>query len=141
MEDDLLQKTAARTVILERSLWAVAEADRDITPIFFERLFSRYPQQRRYFHHADSTCGAMVNEMIETLLGLAAGDGWVERSTQSLVLAHRCYGEILLAHYTDSIDMLIDSLAEVAGDRWSKQFETAWREQGSALKALIARVY
>jgi hemoglobin-like flavoprotein len=141
VEDDLILESAARAEILERSLWAVAEADRDITPIFFSRLFARYPEQRPSFHHADSTCGAMVNEMIETVVGLATGEDWVERSTQSLVMAHRCYGDIPLALYADSIDMLIDTLAEVAGDDWSEQFETVWREQGSALKTLIARVH
>lgn len=141
LENDLLAEDAATAVVLERSLWAVAEADRGITPIFFDRLFARYPEQRRSFHHANSTCGAMVNEMIETLLGLATGEDWVERSTQSLVMAHRCYGDIGLPLYADSIDMLIYTLAEVAGHGWSEAFDAAWREQGTALKAILARVY
>ena len=141
VKNDLLVGDAARADILERSLWAVAEADRDITPIFFDRLFARYPEQRRSFHHVDSTCGAMVNELIETLMGLATGEDWVERSTQSLVMAHRCYGDIGLPLYADSIDMLIDTLAEVAGHGWSKAFDAAWREQGAALKGILARVY
>ncbi len=141
VENDFLAGDAARADVLERSVWAVAEADRDITPIFFDRLFAHYPEQRRSFHRADSTCGAMVNEMIETLLGLATGEDWVERSTRSLVMAHRCYGDISLPLHADSIDLLIDTLAELAGHGWSKALDDASREPGAALKTIPARVY
>jgi hypothetical protein len=83
----------------------------------------------------------MVNELIETLMGLATGEDWVERSTRKLVIAHRCYGDIGLPLDADSIDMLIDTLAEVAEHRWSKAFDAAWPEQGAALKGILARVY
>lgn len=141
VENDLLVGDAARADVLERSLWAVAEVDRDITPIFFDRLFARYPEQRRSLHYADSTCGAMVNEMIETLMGLATGEDWLERWTQNPGMAHRCHGDIGLPLYADSIDMLIDTLARVAGHGWSKAFDAAWLEHGAALKGILARVH
>jgi len=42
-------------------------------------------------------------------------------------MAHRCSGDIGLPLYAGSIDMLIDTFAEVAGHGWSKPFDTAWR--------------
>jgi len=127
--------------ILEESLWFIAETGEDITPHFFGRLFARYPEQKQAFHHYDSTCGTMVNEMLESLLALAAHEEWVERSTQSLVIAHRCYGAITLPQYADSIDMLIDTLAELAADRWSDRHDKAWRAQANSLKAIVERAY
>lgn len=125
--------------ILEQSLYAVAETGEDITPHFFKRLFDRHPEQQAFFFHPDSTCGTMVNEMIELLMALAAGQQWVEGSTQSLVISHRCFADIDLPLYAESLDLLIDTMANLAAEQWTPQFDEAWRMQATRLNAIIAK--
>jgi len=127
--------------ILEQSLWAVAESGEDITPHFFKRLFESYPDQEKSFYHPADTCGTMVNEMIEMLMALAAEETWVDNSTRSLVMAHRCFGDIKLPLYAESLQLLIDTLADLASDNWTPEFDKAWRGQAERLSAIIKDAY
>ncbi len=137
-----MAQTAADTAdILEQALMAVAEADEDITPHFFRRLFERHPEQQASFYHPTVTCGTMVNEMIELLMALGAEERWVENSTQSLVMAHRCYGDIALPLYGESLDLLIDTFADLAGNRWTPEFDSAWRNVARRFKTIIEQAY
>src|SRR3546814_1673165 len=70
---------------LERSLEAVMEAGKDITPFFYDRFFALYPEQRANFYHFESTSGNMVNEMITSVLALASNEAWrAEEHTSEL---------------------------------------------------------
>ncbi|HEY9581057.1 MAG TPA: globin domain-containing protein [Rhizorhapis sp.] len=123
---------------LERSLEAVMEAGKDITPFFYDRFFALYPEQRANFYHFESTSGTMVNEMITSVLALASNEAWLTNSVQNFVAAHRSYGDIPPDAYARLLDVLVDTLAQVAGSRWTDEFETAWRWYVSGMKALIA---
>ena len=127
--------------ILEESLCAVAEADEDITPHFFDRFFAEHPEHRAEFFHPSITCGPMVNEMLENLMALAMQESWVRGNIQGLVIAHRSFGDIPLPIYGKTLDLLVDTLAKVAGDRWTPEFDAAWRNQCAILKDIIARAY
>src|SRR3546814_16575284 len=70
---------------LERSLEAVMEAGKDITPFFYDRFFALYPEQRANFYHFESTSGTMVNEMITSVLALASNEAWLTNSVQNFV--------------------------------------------------------
>ena len=131
----------ALAAILEESLYAVSANDEDITPRFFERFFALHPGQRANFFHPNITCGAMVNEILQSLLGLATQESWVPTSIQSLVIAHRSYGDIPLALYDEALDLLVETLALAAGERWTTQYDAAWRTQCAELKIMIARAH
>ncbi len=127
--------------ILEQSLYAVAEAGEDITPHFFERFFALHPDQQAMFFQPTVSCGAMVNEILESLIALAANEGWVSTSIHNLVIAHRCYGNFPLPLYAELLDLFIETLADLAGDRWSAEFEAAWRQTTAELYTLIAHAH
>lgn len=127
--------------ILEESLYAVTENGEDITPRFFDQFFALHPEQRANFFHPNITCGAMVTEILQSLLGLATRESWVPTSIQSLVIAHRSYGDIPLALYDEALDLLVDTLAIAAGERWTSAYDAAWRQQCAALKEMIARAH
>lgn len=131
----------ALATVLEESLYAVTADGEDITRRFFDRFFALHPDQRTNFFHPDSTCGAMVNEILQSLMGLATQEGWVPTSIQSLVIAHRSYGDIPLELYDEALDLLVDTLAAAAGDRWTAQYDAAWRQQCVQLKEMIARAH
>ncbi len=78
----------ALAAILEDSLHAVTANDEDITPRFFDQFFALHPEQRANFFHPTVTCGAMVTEILQSLMALATQESWVPTSIQSLVIAH-----------------------------------------------------
>src|SRR3546814_6562282 len=81
---------------------------------------------------------SMVNEMITSVLALASNEAWLTNSVQNFVAAHRSYGDIPPDAYARLLDVLVDTLAQVAGSRWTDEFETAWRWYVSGMKDLIA---
>lgn len=127
--------------VLEQSLYAVADAGEDITPHFFARFFARRPEQQALFFQPTVTCGAMVNEILDSLLALATREGWVDTSIHNLVIAHRCYGNFPLPLYAELLDTFVDTLAGLAGDRWSAEYDKAWRAVTADLLALITRAH
>lgn len=127
--------------VLERSLYAVAESGEDVTPHFFKRFFARHPDQEAMFFQPSVSCGAMVNEILESLIALATQEGWVETSIHNLVIAHRCYGNFPLPLYAELLDLFVETLADLAGPRWTAEFDAAWRQVAARLYALIARAH
>src|SRR3546814_3671630 len=93
------------------------EAGKDITPFFYDRFFALYPEQRANFYHFESTSGTMVNEMITSVLALASNEAWLTNSVQNFVAAHRSYGDIPPDAYARLLDVLVDTLDQVAGPR------------------------
>ena len=127
--------------VLEQSLFAVAEVGEDVTPHFFALLFARHPEQQPMFFQPAASCGAMVTEILESLLALAAQEPWVDSSIQNLVVAHRCYGDFPLPLYAEVLDLFVETLATLAAERWTSEFDGAWRQVTSQLFATIARLY
>src|SRR3546814_10271806 len=76
--------------------------------------------------------------MITSVLALASNEAWLTNSVQNFVAVHRSYGDIPPDAYARLLDVLVDTLAQVAGSRWTDEFETAWRWYVSGMKALIA---
>ena len=127
--------------VLEQSLHAAAHAGEDITPRFFARFFARHPDQQAMFFLPATSCPAMAFEILDTLLALAAGESWVSGSIHNLVMAHRCYGAFPVALYGDALEIYVDALAEMAGERWTADYDAAWRRVAADLLALIAHAH
>lgn len=138
-EWDLPPNTDA--AILEESLCVVADCGEDIVPHFFDRLFRLHPEQRANFPDPDTSYGSMVNEMLESILGLANQEAWVPTSVDSFIAAHRSYADIPLALYGETLDLLIDTLKGLAGERWKPAYSAAWQRQSILLKKLITRAF
>ncbi|WP_225008838.1 globin [Novosphingobium percolationis] len=119
------------------SLDAVAETDIDITPIFFERFFAAHPEHRDSFNRPQATQGAMVNEMIEYLAALEVNDPWALEAIDAMVAKHHSYGDISESVFDDALDILVETLEEVAGERWTAQNSARWRAQASRMKGRI----
>ena len=126
--------------ILAHSLDVIGEAGVDITPIFYEKFFAAYPEQKENFYQFESSSGMMVNEMLASVLALAAGEPWLTEFLQNIVIAHRSYGDIPGTAYADLLDLLVDSLADAAGPKWKEKFSLAWESQISEMKKLITQI-
>jgi hypothetical protein len=75
------------------------------------------------------------------LLALATREGWVTTSIHNLVVAHRCYGDFPLPLYAELLDLFVETLAGLAGERWSAEYDAAWRQVTAELYALIAKAH
>lgn len=127
--------------LMLQTLDAVAAADTDIVPLFFARFFADHPAEQVNFHNPGSSHGAMVNEILDTLLALASGEDWVELMLRNQVRTHHDHGDIALERYAQALDLFIAVLADAAGPAWSADQHRAWREQANRMFAIIARYY
>lgn len=125
--------------VMEESLYAVAESGEDITPHFFRKFFTTFPDQLSNFQNPRVTCGSMAIEILDTLFGVAKRDLWVPNATEGFVIAHRSYGDIAPFIYNTSLDLFIDTLADLAGNSWTADYDAAWRAQAETLKVIIAQ--
>jgi hemoglobin-like flavoprotein len=123
---------------MEAPLFAIAEANIDITPALFDRFFEAFPEQRAPFINLDAAAGRMTNETIEAMIGLATNEHWVPTTIINFVDLHRNYGDFPASLYAAFIDMTVDALAHAAGSAWTKDSNTAWRTQADRLKAMVA---
>ncbi|MFM5930863.1 MAG: globin [Novosphingobium sp.] len=126
---------------MARSLDIIGEAGIDIVPLYFERFFSEFPEELAQFHNRQSSQGTMITQMITMLLGQAADEGWVPPMMCAQVTAHYDRGDIALASYRRSLDLLVEVLAEAAGPQWDAPQDTAWRTEAERLFAVIARYH
>ena len=118
---------------MEMPLFAIAEADVDITPALFERFFATFPEQRAPFINLDAAAGRMTNETIEAMIGLATNEHWVPTTIINFVDLHRNYGDFPASLYVAFIDMTVDTLADAAGDAWTNESNAAWRAQADQI--------
>lgn len=123
---------------MEAPLFAIAEADIDITPTLFERFFATFPEQRASFINLDAAAGRMTNETIGAMIGLATNEHWVPTTIINFVDLHRNYGDFPASLYAAFIDMTVDALADAAGAAWTGESNAAWRAQADRLKAMVA---
>jgi hypothetical protein len=123
---------------MEAPLFAITEADIDITPALFDRFFATFPEQRAPFLNLDAAAGRMTNETIEAMIGLATNEHWVPTTIINFVDLHRNYGDFSASLYAAFIDITVDSLAQAAGTAWTTDSSAAWRIQADHLKAMVA---
>jgi hemoglobin-like flavoprotein len=124
---------------MEAPLFAIAEANIDITPALFARFFATFPEHRAAFLNLEAAAGRMTNETIEAMIGLATNEHWVPTTIINFVDLHRNYGDFSAAIYAAFVDMTVDALAEAAGAAWNEESNAAWRAQASQLNAMIAK--
>lgn len=124
--------------VMERTLVAIADANVDIVPAVFERFLATFPEQRAAFTNLEAAQGRMTNETVEALLGLATREYWVPVTITNFVDLHRNYGEIPLEQYAAFVNMVVDTLADAAGQDWTEEQELAWKSQADRLNGMIA---
>lgn len=123
--------------LIEASLLALDGKEAAMRARLFDRFFARFPERRAIFLALDATSVRMTDETLQWMLGLASGRAWVWSQVAELVFNHRNYGHLSHAEYAMFIDLAIDTLGEMVP--WNADTDAAWRRQGEALKAMIAR--
>lgn len=110
----------------DASIEAVALTGVDIVPLFFERLFERYPEQRDNFQRPAATQGAMVNDMVALLAEFASASPTAQATLQDCLDRHQSYGPIAIEHFTEAWNILLKTCEAVAAGDWGARFSQLW---------------
>jgi hemoglobin-like flavoprotein len=124
---------------LETSFDLVAVRGEELTEIFYARLFAAAPAVRPLFAGTDM---ARQRHMLLAALVLLRSSlrnlDAIVPTLHRMGARHVAYGA-QAAHYPVVGAILIDCMAEVAGDAWENRFAEAWSEAfGIVASAMIA---
>ena len=112
--------------LLRQSLDEVGQNQTPLTARFYEILFQRYPMVRPLFgRRSEEAQAKMLQESIVAVVEHLDNDRWLATHLRSLGRTHRDYG-VTAAMYSWVGECLLAALADLSGDRWSRELETAW---------------
>jgi hemoglobin-like flavoprotein len=125
--------------LLRSSFELVVERQPQLTPRFYEILFSRYPQVQPLFGR---NAGAQQAEMLQSAL-VAVMDhledaSWLANTLEAMGKKHVDYG-VTDEMYEFVGDSLLSTIAEVAGSEWTPELAASWTEAYGAIAALMKR--
>ena len=113
---------------LETSFDHVATRGDELVDVFYRRLFAAAPDVQPLF--ADTDLKRQKGMLLATLVLLRRSLrdlGSVTPKLREMGARHVRYGA-LPEHYPVVGQVLVASMAEVAGDAWTPEFEAAWTE-------------
>lgn len=113
---------------LETSFDHVATRGDELVDVFYRRLFAAAPDVQPLF--ADTDLKRQKGMLLATLVLLRRSLrdlGSITPQLREMGARHVRYGA-LPAHYPVVGQVLVASMAEIAGDAWTPEFEVAWTE-------------
>ena len=123
--------------LLETSFQAITPCGEEFVTAFYERLFTRYPQTRAFFASTD------MKEQRKKLLGALAlviqnlrKPEVLTSALQGLGQRHVSYG-VLPEHYPIVGAVLLETFADLLGERWTPAYHEAWAQAYEAVCALM----
>jgi hemoglobin-like flavoprotein len=123
--------------LLRSSFELVLDRQPQLTPRFYEILFSRYPQARPLFgRRSQAEQAKMLQEALVAVVDHLEDAGWLESNLKAMGAKHLDYG-VTDEMYEWVGDSLLSTIAEVAGDDWTPELKAAWQEAYGAISALM----
>ena len=128
---------ALNAEVLNESLQLVLERRPDFAPLFYEKLFSRYPESRPLFSDTNfDEQQKMLQEAIISVVDNANDAGWLKDNLTAMGRRHVHYG-VTEEMYPWVGECLLATLAEIAGDDWSDEIENAWKDAYNAIVGIM----
>jgi nitric oxide dioxygenase len=128
---------ALQIELLETSFQAIAPCGEAFVTDFYERLFTRFPQTRAFFASAD------MKEQRKKLLGALAlviqnlrKPEVLTSALQGLGQKHVAYG-VLPEHYPIVGAVLLETFADILGERWTPVYHEAWAQAYEAICTIM----
>lgn len=123
--------------VLRTSLELVVTRQPELTPGFYERLFTRYPQVKPLFgRNAAAAQQRMLQDAIVAVVDHAEDAEWLGSTLRAMGRTHRDYG-VTAEMYPWVGECLLDTLADAAGADWSPEIARAWTDAYGAIQALM----
>lgn len=127
------------TSLITRSLELVAERG-DPAPQVYARLFAEHPEMELLFVRDTSggVRGNMLTEAVTAMLDFVDRDSYGSNLMRAEIVNHENLGvprEVFATFYTT----IRDTFAELLGDAWTNDIDTAWNDLLARIDAALAR--
>lgn len=122
--------------LLESSFNLVAPRADELVSYFYDRLFREHPEVRPLFPEA---MDEQKKHLIAALAAVIQNLRNPEQLTSilgDLAIRHIDYG-VQREHYSIVGQTLLASLAEIIGEGWSDELQTAWSDAYGAIQSII----
>lgn len=126
--------------LIEASLEALGDRYDGMAAELFDRFIADHPQHAPVFLNPEAARERMTRETLETMLGLAAGESWVDHVVTNFVDLHHDYADFTPQDYAAWFALVIATMARRAGADWPEGASAAWQRQADALVAKVAAV-
>ncbi|MCW5892216.1 MAG: flavohemoprotein [bacterium] len=128
---------ALNAALLQSSLELVVSRRPEITPRFYEILFTRHPEARALFGRNSADAQAqMLQDAIVAVIDHVEDAAWLTSTLGAMGRKHVEYG-VTNDMYPWVGDALVATLAEIAGTDWTPAMQAAWTEAFVAIQALM----
>ncbi|MBB3694571.1 globin domain-containing protein [Sphingomonas sp. BK580] len=115
----------AQVLLVRASYAAIAPLEEDYSARFYHRLLQRHPFTRSLFPDDMAQQISVFRLTIDALIAQLDQPGASREALAELGYRHVGYG-VLTHHYDYVGSVLIDTLAEMAGDRFDAETRAAW---------------
>ena len=126
--------------LMEASLEALDERYDGMAAELFDRFIAAHPHYAPVFLNPEAARERMTRETLEAMLGLAAGETWVDHVVTNFVDLHHDYADFTPQDYAAWFALVIETMARRAGPYWPAGASAAWQRQADGLVARVAAV-
>ncbi len=135
----MIEPAPADLAAMEASLAALGDGYEGLAAEVFGRLIADHPHYAHTFVNPEAARERMTRETIEALLGLAAGEWWVESTVTNFVDLHRNYAAFTAQDYDAWFTLVIGAIERRSDAAWPLHASAAWGRQAARLLDLVAR--
>jgi hemoglobin-like flavoprotein len=122
--------------LLRNSFDLVVARQPQITPRFYEILFSRYPQVKPLFGRDRAKQAEMLQQALVAVMEHLEDAAWLTQTLEAMGAKHVDYN-VSDEMYAMVGDALLATLAEIAGDDWTPALAAAWTDAYGAIAGLM----
>lgn len=133
---------ALDTGLLRTSFDLVLARQPNLTHVFYDDLFSRYPAARPLFGrtHSLEMQEQMLAEALVAVMDHLEDASWLQATLRQLGAKHAAYG-VTEEMYGWVGESLLATLSKVAGSDWTPAHETAWKDTYGAIADMMLAGY
>lgn len=107
-----------------------------LADVFYAELFARFPELRGLFRGDMDRLKPKFLQTFEWIVGNLDRPAEVRLAARELGKKHEGFG-VKPEHYPIVRDILVESMAKMAGGKWSRELEADWRLAIDLLSALM----
>ena len=125
---------------MEASLEALGDRHDGMAAELFDRFIADHPQHAPVFLNPEAARERMTRETLEAMLGLAAGEWWVDHAVTNFIDLHHNYADFTPQDYAAWFALVIETMAARSEADWPDGASAAWQRQADGLVAKVATV-
>ncbi|NQV94297.1 MAG: hypothetical protein HQ482_04055 [Sphingomonadales bacterium] len=127
-------------LLMEDSLEALGDRYDGMAAALFDRYIADHPHYAPVLLNPEAARERMTRETLEAMLGLAAGEWWVDHAVTNFIDLHHNYADFTPQDYAAWFALVTETMASRAGPDWPAGASEAWQRQASGLVAKVAAV-